>query len=341
MTNDNPLVTINIVTRNRVDELCRAIESAHAQTYRPIEIVVVDNDSSDGSVETVMRRWPEIHMIQLHRNTGCQPGRNIGMKNSRGKYIYNLDDDGALDPNAIERIVARFEAEPDVALVSASVQPLTADKADQIASLILEDERYVSGFPGGASALRRDVLPEVGYFPEYPRGASEQNLGLRILDRGYVMVHVPNAIMYHAVSAVERSQNEIMFYSTLHRLQNRIRLDPWSRCFPNLVWKATRALLESVRRRAPWGFLAGLWTFFWELPRVYQERRPVSSRTTQLADWLAYEYITTREQYDTFNGFTMWQAFQAHRRGQHRRLKAEPSAGESKTDSGVTKTASH
>ena len=124
MCGDHPLVSINLVTANRRDMLAAAIESACAQTYRPIELVVVDNHSSDGSPEAVQQRWPEARVIRLHRNIGCQPGRNIGMKNCRGKYIFNLDDDGLLEPAAIERIVERFEAEPALGIICAATPPL-------------------------------------------------------------------------------------------------------------------------------------------------------------------------------------------------------------------------
>ncbi|HPJ71728.1 MAG TPA: glycosyltransferase [bacterium] len=87
----DPLFSVTIVTRNRRKELKRALTSVFTQHYRPIEVVVVDNDSGDGSGEMVREKWPEVRLIELHRNIGCQPGRNIAMKNCRGEFIFNLD----------------------------------------------------------------------------------------------------------------------------------------------------------------------------------------------------------------------------------------------------------
>lgn len=331
MSDSAPLVTINIVTRNRKAELVRSIESVYAQTYRPMEIVVVDNNSADGSAEEVEARWPEIRLIRLHRNIGCQPGRNIGMKNSAGKYVFNLDDDGALDPKAMGLMVARFEAEDDIAVIDASIAPMSLDRAHLIRHPRVPSERYVANFSGGASGIRRSVLEETGYFPEYPRGHAEADLALRILEARYQMVRVPDVIMYHAVSDVERNHNVIMYYSIWHRLETCFRLEPWRRCIPVSFWKLLVDLKVALRHGTIFGYVAGVARFVYELPRILRARQPVSKWATEKVDFLTYHYITDGAESRGFQKFSLWKAMLLRLRGQHKRLQPPPLGSQTDT----------
>ncbi len=300
-----PLVTINIVTRNRRDALKRAIESAYAQTYRPIELVVVDNDSSDGSVEMVERDFPDVKVIRLHRNIGCQPGRNIGMKNSRGKYIFNLDDDGVLEPHATEKMVARFEDEEDVVLVAAAIEPLVPERSHLIRQVRCTTERYIGNFPGGASGIRRSVLDDAGYFPEYVRGHAEADLALRIIDKGYEMVYLPDAIMYHDVSDIERNKNTVAYYGIWHRLETAYRLEPWGRCLINGPWKALMDFVRAVREGSLAGYFRGVFRFLHNLPDILARRKPVSKWATQKVDFLNYNYVTDGQRSRSFRRYPL------------------------------------
>ncbi len=322
MDDQAPLVTINIVTRNRKDALKRAVQSAYAQTHRPIEVVIVDNDSDDGSPEMIETEWPEIRVIRIHTNIGCQPGRNIGMKNSRGKYIFNLDDDGHLHPQAIEKVVRRFEAEPDVALITAAVHLTGEERSERMAALAHEIERYVSGFFGGASCIRSSVLPETGYFPEYPRGHSEADLALRILDRRYEMLYLPDVVMYHDVSDIERDENVHMYYEVWHRLETAFRLEPLSYCLIACIWRMGVDFRIALRRRCMGGYLKGTVRFLYEFPRVVANRRPVSRWATGKRDFLAYSYVADGALARGFEGRSIWRTIKDRLRKRH--LKTAP-----------------
>ena len=317
MKQELPLVTINIVTRNRKEALDNAIRSAYAQTYRSIEVVVVDNASCDGSADKVEANWPQVRLIRIHRNIGCQPGRNIGMKNSNGKYIFNLDDDGALEPHAIERIVERFESEPEVAVIAAAIEPMRKERSALVKQLRLTSERYMGCFPGGASAIRKSVLDNAGYFPEYPLGHAEADLALRIIDKGHEILYLPNVIMYHDVSEVERDNKTIMYYSIWHRLETAYRLEPWSRCIINGFWKAWIDFVKAQREHSLCGYFRGLFRFIYELPFILAARKPVSKWATQKVDFLTYNYVTDQMSSCNFKRYTMWQMMRDRFRKKH------------------------
>ena len=196
MPQNNILVTIAIVTRNRRNLLAKAIRSVLEQTHSPLECVVVDNSSQDDTVEMIERNWPDIKVIRLSRNIGCQPGRNIAMANCRGRYVFNLDDDGALDPQAIERIVSRFESDPMLGVIDCWTPALESSKTTASECYSMK-ERWIANFHGGASAVRMSIIAKTGYFPEFFRGGSEAMLAAYILENGYEILFFPKAIMYH------------------------------------------------------------------------------------------------------------------------------------------------
>lgn len=114
MTPDG-LVSIVVPTYYRNDHLRRAIESAFAQTYEPVEVIVVD-DSGERHAEPVAREY-DVTYIAHERNMGGNPARNTGIEAARGEYIQLLDDDDWLLPEKLERQVPLLEADPSVGVV--------------------------------------------------------------------------------------------------------------------------------------------------------------------------------------------------------------------------------
>ena len=104
-----PLISVVVLNWNggRIVEKC--LMSLQAQTYRPLEIIVVDNASTDGSVNWVEKRFPDIKLILNERNLGFGGGNNIGIQTSQGRYIMMLNNDTRLDPKCIEELKRSIE----------------------------------------------------------------------------------------------------------------------------------------------------------------------------------------------------------------------------------------
>jgi glycosyltransferase involved in cell wall biosynthesis len=308
---NNPLVSINIVTRNRCDALKRALASVYEQTYQPIEVVIVDNDSADESPEMVEERFPEAHLIKLHHNIGCQPGRNIGMKNSRGKYIFNLDDDGWLEKTAIEKIVDCFENDSRIGLIMAAI--ILPDNTTDLSGEAVEHAktRVLGSFTGAAHAIRATVLDDAGYFPEYVRGASEGNLSLRMLDKHWELLYLPSAIMHHDLSEIERDKNALAYYQCWHDLENVCRLHPASRVLTTVLWKIFSQGRLSLTNRSVKGYLLGVVQFFYELPNILRERDPVRMWAIQKQNYLINTHVSSMEESINFKKFSTWDLLKA------------------------------
>lgn len=118
-----PLVSVIIPTYNRAATLKRTIDSALAQTYRPLEVIVVDDGSADGT-ETVMRSYGDrIHGI-VQANGGPSAARNAGAKAAKGEWLAFLDSDDVWRPEKIARqveLVSRVETNVDCCMCNAAV----------------------------------------------------------------------------------------------------------------------------------------------------------------------------------------------------------------------------
>ena len=110
-------LSIIIVSFNAREDLVRCVESLHAAPpAAPHEILVVDNASSDGSVDA-MRRWPDVTVIETGANLGFARANNVGIRASRGANILLLNSDTVVPPGAIDRLLGELDRDADVAVV--------------------------------------------------------------------------------------------------------------------------------------------------------------------------------------------------------------------------------
>jgi GT2 family glycosyltransferase len=189
-----PTVTIVIVVYNRRDELREVLrrmlgESDYADHT---DVVVVDNASSDGSAAMVREEFPQVRVIERSTNIGA-PAWNDGFGVAEGDYVLILDDDCYLAPDGLRRAVAAAE-EHGADLVSFKV--VSTLDPDWVFS-----DHYRTGlfsFWGCAWLVRRTALEDLGgYDPEIFMWANELEFTLRLYDRGYRHLHLPEVVAQH------------------------------------------------------------------------------------------------------------------------------------------------
>jgi GT2 family glycosyltransferase len=189
-----PSVTIVYVVYNRSDELRTSLQKMlfESDYEGPVDAIVVDNASSDGSADMVREEFPQVQLIARTENIGA-PAWNEGYALARGDYVLTLDDDAYLLPDGLRRAVAAA-TEHDAQLVSFKV--ISTHDPDYVFS-----EKYRTGlftFWGCAWLVRRDVLQELGgYDPQLFMWANELELMIRFLDRGYRHLHFPEVVGQH------------------------------------------------------------------------------------------------------------------------------------------------
>ncbi|MEM7041903.1 MAG: glycosyltransferase family A protein [Pseudomonadota bacterium] len=151
---DQRLVSVVIPAFNAADTIAMTIDSLRKQTYPSIEIIVVNDGSTDGTEDVLADFEPEVHVISL-TNQGIAVARGAGMLKARGAYIAWLDSDDICDPNSIAYRVAILEARPDVALVSTAFESFDASSSRPDVTL----ETYYSNINRRAHGVA-DLYPE-------------------------------------------------------------------------------------------------------------------------------------------------------------------------------------
>ncbi|HTF82683.1 MAG TPA: glycosyltransferase family 2 protein [Cytophagales bacterium] len=111
-------ISVLIVTYNSADVIQNCIESIIAYKRSTIEIVIVDNNSKDNTVEILKTYSKSITLIQNHINVGFSRGMNQAYKRSTGKYVMTFNPDATLYPDTLDKIIGSFENDPKVGLVA-------------------------------------------------------------------------------------------------------------------------------------------------------------------------------------------------------------------------------
>jgi glycosyltransferase involved in cell wall biosynthesis len=185
-------VTVVIPCYNQGRFLSEAVESVLSQSYQELEVVVVDDGSTDKTAEVAhsyTRRDSRVRLVR-QANRGLAGARNRGLEEARGVYIVFLDADDRLLPGAIEVGVRELESHPDCAFVSGICRKITADgyvvpeweqfrvRDDPYLELLRSCPIYVP-----AVMYRRSVFEAVGYFDSSYKAAEDYDLYYRILQR--------------------------------------------------------------------------------------------------------------------------------------------------------------
>ncbi|MFC7361104.1 glycosyltransferase family 2 protein [Nocardioides astragali] len=162
-----------------------AVESALAQTQPAVEIIVVDDGSTDATTRTVLEAL-QSDAVQVHRqgNRGLSAARNAGIALATGDYVLPLDSDDRISPDYVQLATAVLDARPRVGIVGGGIEffGLTTGRArptyDGIASMLFENRLYA------CSVTRRADWEAVGGYPEHVRFAEDWIYWLRILGLG-------------------------------------------------------------------------------------------------------------------------------------------------------------
>src|SRR4051794_3498831 len=117
--NNACLITFMIATRNRLAELEKTLAACLAQDWPALEILVVDDASTDGTFDFVRAKFPTVNIVRREKNQGSIAARNDILRRAKGVYVIGLDDDSRfMDADACRRIVERMEDEPNLGIIS-------------------------------------------------------------------------------------------------------------------------------------------------------------------------------------------------------------------------------
>ncbi|MBN2639851.1 MAG: glycosyltransferase family 2 protein [Bacteroidales bacterium] len=117
-----PLVSLITVNYNQSEVTCALIESLNKITYPNLEVIVVDNHSTEDDPTIIQKRFPNIVLIQNPINYGFAAGNNYGLMRARGEYILLLNNDTEVPPDFLEPLVDLLETNKDIGAVSPKIK---------------------------------------------------------------------------------------------------------------------------------------------------------------------------------------------------------------------------
>lgn len=230
------LVSVVIPTYNREDLIEDALNSVFAQNYRPIEVLVVDDGSTD-QTESVVQHWSQQAGILSEdfrlryirqQNAGGNPARNHGIREAKGNYIAFLDSDDTWQAEKLAK-QAPLLAETDTGAVYCGVQHMNFDTGSVLEPAKrtypqgwLLDEMLVRDVTAQTSAyiVRRDVFQQVGNFDEKLQARQDWDMWIRIAEK-YKIAAVPEVLVNFREHTGQRTasnpQKEIRAYQAIRR----------------------------------------------------------------------------------------------------------------------------
>jgi glycosyltransferase involved in cell wall biosynthesis len=222
------LVTVIVPCYNGAAFLEETLRSALAQSHSPVEVLVVDDGSTDGS-RKIAERFPVRYIRQ--ENRGLSHARNTGIRESRGNYLVFLDADDRLKPQAITRGLRALDLRPDCAMAVGDHVFIAADGSHLGNSGKRLDINHhfetllKSNFIEMISTVlfRRSVLQEVRGFDTGLRVAEDYDLYLRIARLHPICIHTAIVAEYRKHGGNASLNSELMLITTLRVLKSQAR----------------------------------------------------------------------------------------------------------------------
>jgi GT2 family glycosyltransferase len=207
-----PATSLIICTRNRPRLLSDTVDSVLAGHEVPTEIVIIDQSAQQHQALATLKpdRACAIHYVWSH-SIGLSRARNEGLMAAHYEWIAIIDDDMYVQPDWFGTLMRTLIEAGPRAVVSGQVRPSESEVAGGFAPSTIEDQTpatyqgrvLVDVLFAGNMALHRSTIKEVGAFDErlgagsiFP-GAEDNDLGFRLLEAGYRILYVPEAIVYH------------------------------------------------------------------------------------------------------------------------------------------------
>ncbi len=225
------LVVIIILNLNKSEDTLKCLDSVFKLDYHPIEVVVVDNGSTDGSFEAISSASPKVRLIRIDNNLGVAGGRNIGIsyanENFNYKYLFFLDNDTSVEKESLSELIKATRKDKQIGIVTPKGYRMSPPDVIASAGGIginfytgsiydvgsgeidngqYNQSKFVSSCAGFAFLVRKEVVSQIGRFDDIynPYGWEDVDFSLQAGKRGFKILYVPKALVYHKGGKVGR-----------------------------------------------------------------------------------------------------------------------------------------
>ena len=301
----SPLLSVVIPNWNGARFLPTCLDALNRQTYEAVQVIVVDNASSDESREMIRARYPDVVLLELPENRGFTGACNTGMAAASGEFIALLNNDTEVDPAWAAAVVDGFARHPEAGSIASKM--LLFDRRDHFHTTgdyftldgragnrgvwqqdvgQYDSEGFVFSACGGSAAYRRTMLDQIGMLDDdFFFSGEDVDLGWRAQLTGWRCLYVPAAVVYHHLSATGGGVTASYYdgRNLIFILAKNYPTELWRkygrrvlRSQFRLAWEALRAWRGEAARARLRGMLVGLIA----LPRIWPKRRQIQAMRT-------------------------------------------------------------
>jgi GT2 family glycosyltransferase len=273
------------------------------QTYTDFETILVDNGSTDDSLELLGTDYPEVEVIALSSNLGYAGGCKAGIEAASGKVLVLLNNDTEVTPTWLEALVETLDRHPEAGMATPKVL-LWDDRTrlhttgDYVRTNGIpdsrgvwekdrgqyDDQRLVFGASGVAPAYRRAMLDEIGLLdPDYQSYCEDVDLSWRAQLAGYRCIYAPQAVLYHKVSATGKGTLRSFYVArnTIWMLAKNLPAGIWRRHRQEIVaaqWQRFVAALKAWRGKEARATIRGQLAGLIGLPQAFRKRSAIQAQ---------------------------------------------------------------
>jgi len=285
---------------NGIDFLPHCLNSLRYQTFKEFEIIVVDNGSTDGSVDFLSRNYSDVNLVKLKTNTGFSRAINEGIRVAKGDYCLLLNNDVEADPYLIENLhgVAKNKGANFYAcrmmnfynrdIIDGAGDGYTREgKAFRIGWGEKYENKFdkikrVFGACAGASFYRRELFDEVGLFDlDFFAYHEDTDWNFRANLMGFKCFYIPSAVVFHVGSATTGSFiNEFtVFYNVRNMINVIIKNIPTPlllKLLPKILWGQIKTFIRvSFIEGYPITYMKGIFSVVKLSPKTLRKRRKI------------------------------------------------------------------
>lgn len=296
------LLSIIIPNWNGARFLRTCFDALRGQTYQNLEIILVDNASTDESGEITQAEYPEVHWLGLAENRGFTGACNAGIELAKGDLVCLLNNDTEVDPAWAEAIMSAFARHADVGSVASKM--LLFDQRDHIHTTgdffttdgragnrgvwqkdegQYEQEEYVFSACGGSAVYRKTMLDEIGILDDdFFFSGEDVDLGWRAQLNGWRCLYTPQAIVYHHLKATGGGVTASYYdgRNLIFILVKNYPADLWRKYGFSVLkaqWRLAQEAIRAWRGKEARARLRGMLAGLLGIPRMWRKRRAIQA----------------------------------------------------------------
>jgi GT2 family glycosyltransferase len=256
------LVSIAITTWNSAATIERCLESVCAHDYAPLEVVIIDNASTDGTPAILERYRAKCDVVLNEKNVGFSAGQNQAIRRSRGEWVLSLNPDVMVGEGFIRDLVRAGESDSGVGTVCGKLLRWAPGATNELTNVLdsagmyflrnlrhldrgsgeqdrgqYDQSEFVFGATGAAALYRRTMIEDVSVFGEFFDEdffayREDADLAWRAQIMGWKCLYVPTAVAWHVRRVTPERRSQLPLLINWHSVKNRFlmrqkNISPW------------------------------------------------------------------------------------------------------------------